>query len=422
MNIEFSRTSYLEKWFSNRLINLNHQLVLKYILIICIAVAILSTISNIYLRLSPNLIIFTGSSVAFYSILYILSLQKRLYYTVISLLIFSIFIALNFLWITNGGSKGPTLFILQAFVPMFIYFSELKKRLIILFLFFVNILILFAIEYFYPLFITDYLSDYDRFLDVFFISLVFFLIEIPLIILIQKQFISNSMRRINSEKVRNAFLDNMSHEFRTPMNAILGFSELLKDAETDQQTKNQYYEIIKNNGNNLIKLFNNLIYATKIETDILEVNIHQFSLNSLFSRIYNIYSNQISDEKKIIISYQLNKFNNFKVYTDENIIYQVLCIFINNAIKHTNKGSIVFGVKPIVQDNQRICFFISDTGIGIKKTILQDISDAIKRENNFKPGNSSILIAHYLIKKLHGEIDIKSKVGQGTTVTFCIPI
>ena len=416
---------FLNKWIDLKVGKINSREILKQILLLCTILSLLSTANNIVLGLSNNLIITTSSITIFLAILYQASKNKKLYRIVLNTFIIFLFAMLNTLWMFNGGSNGPILILVQALVPMFIFFSESKNRFLIISFFCANTILLFMVEYYFPEWITGYVSNRQRFWDVFFMSSVFFIIEVPLLYFVQKQFILKSMKAINSEKVKSAFLANMSHEIRTPMNAILGFSELLREPDLDSDSKNQFIDIIKDNGNVLLQIINNVMDASKLEAGVVEVNFKKVKIEPLFERIYTSFLNQIPSTKKIFFTYQIpNELKKVDFLTDELLLYQILSNLISNAIKFTREGFIELGLEASNNKNPKwIKIYVKDSGPGISKKYKQHIftrfnQGSLKFKDKKEGVGLGLAISTELAKKLNGNIDLFSDGKNGSTFTL----
>ncbi len=412
---------FLDKWIDLKLGKINSKEIFQQILLISLFLALIATISNIAMQLSLPLIITTSAIAVFFACLYYFCRFKNYYYLTLNSFITSIFIILNLLWFFNAGSYGPTLLIVQAFVPMFLFFTEVKRRLLITFLFSLNTLILFFIEFFHPDWIIGYNDSRERLIDIFIISTLFFVLEVPLLYYAQKQFIAESLKAINSEKVKSAFLANMSHEIRTPMNAILGFADLLRDKDISEETKDNFIDIIKDNGNILLQLITNVMDASKLEAGMIETNFKTVAIAPLFERIYASFLTQIPSHKDIFFTYDIpSELKNLKFYTDELLIYQVISNLLTNAIKFTQKGFINFGVEaPESENPEWINIYVSDSGPGISKESQAEIFKRFNQGNfelrNKKEGvGLGLAICTELTRLLNGKIDLISDGKSGS--------
>lgn len=412
----------LERLIDLKIGKINSKGIFEQILKLCIILGASSSVGNVWLGLGTTLVVATVIMTLIYALLYYICHYKGFYQTSVKLFIASQFTLLNILWIYNGGSYGPTLLIFQAFIPIFIFFTELKNKLLILVLLFININILIAIEYVYPHVIIPYQTATARLFDTLVVTLLFFLIEIPLLYLVQRQFFAHSLKAIESEKVKSAFLANMSHEIRTPMNAIIGFSELLGDPELDDCSKNQYINIIKDNGNVLLQLINNIMDASKIEAGIVEVHRKNIHIKSLLQRLHASLLHQIPSAKELSLTYHVPELlEEIEFNTDELLLYQILSNLVMNAIKYTDKGYIKFGFDASSPHNPEwLQFYICDSGKGISPQNQQVIFERFNQEHfDSKNKNDGVglglSISNELARLLNGTIHLDSDGKTGST-------
>ncbi|MGQ1783557.1 sensor histidine kinase [Saccharicrinis sp. GN24d3] len=412
----------LEKWMDTKLDKLNSKEIFEQVVLATTILSILASVCNTLLGLAPILSQFTFALSFLLMGIYYLSRFRNKYSFTLKLFIGLQYFVINFLWLTNGGSNGPTLLIFQAFIPMFIFMSEVKKKLLLISLFGFNILVLLAIDFFFPQLIVNYKNDTNRIIDILVVIIAFFVFIIPLLYFIQKQFIAQSIKAINSEKIKSAFLANMSHEIRTPMNAIIGFSELLNQPDLSKESKEEYVNIIRDNGNILLGIINNVMDASKLESGAIEVNKKQTKIKPLFERIYASFTAQIPAHKKLIFSYEIPfGLDDLEIYTDELLLHQILTNLITNAIKFTDKGFIKFGLAlPNPQNPDRIRIYVSDSGKGIsaenQKLIFQRFNQGGLDLKNKKEGvGLGLSISNELAQKINGKIDLESDGKTGST-------
>lgn len=165
-----------------------------------------------------------------------------------------------------------------------------------------------------------------------------------------------------SDKLKTAFLQNMSHEIRTPLNGIIGFSGLLEEESLSKEEIHEFTNMIKNSGNRLIEIVNNILDISKIETGQIEVSSKPFSINEMLNDLYSFFVAH-ANNKELTLHYQtIPDESQSMLESDENKIHQVLTNLINNAIKFTSKGEVNFGCE--IKGNEML-FFVKDTGIGI---------------------------------------------------------
>jgi PAS domain S-box-containing protein len=226
-----------------------------------------------------------------------------------------------------------------------------------------------------------------------------------------------------SEKLKTEFLANFSHEIRSLMNGILGFAQLIKG--TDLKTeKDEYSDIIIDNSNNLLKLFNNIIDIAKIEAGSVNMEIGEFGLNKFLDDIYNIFKvNQKiqTDELELKL---VKETKDIILKTDEIKFRQIFINLIDNAIKFTDKGTVEYGYK-VNTKNEKV-YYVKDTGIGISKENQEMIfkrfyqGEDINTRRYNGAGIGLSLVKSYA-KVLKGNIWLESEKGNGTTFFFTIP-
>ncbi len=240
---------------------------------------------------------------------------------------------------------------------------------------------------------------------------------------VEKELIKQKEKATESDKLKTAFLRNITHEVRTPLNSIIGFSNLLnQDDLTDNDIKS-YTEIIKQSGNKLIDIINNIIDISKIQTKQIILEEKVFSLNTLIEELYSFYINK-ANEKEIEFRYNNNLSDEHSlIYGDELRISQILNNLLDNAFKFTTNGEISFGYNL---REHFIEFFVIDTGIGIsteKQINIFDrflqLDDSISRQ--FEGIGLGLSICKDLVELMGGSIWVKSTQYEGSKFYFTIP-
>lgn len=218
-----------------------------------------------------------------------------------------------------------------------------------------------------------------------------------------------------SDRLKSAFLANMSHEIRTPLNAIVGFSGLLAATE-DLGDKEEYINIINSNNDLLLQLINDILDLAKIEAGTLEFVDSEVNVNQLFSDIEQTSRLKAAEGVQVCF---VEKIPNSILRTDRNRLAQVITNFINNAIKFTSEGSILFGYR---RKGEELYFYVTDTGCGIAKDQLDKIFNRFVKLNSFAQGTGlGLSICQMIIKRLGGEIGVESEYGKGSTFWFTLP-
>ena len=231
-----------------------------------------------------------------------------------------------------------------------------------------------------------------------------------------------------SDKLKSAFLANMSHEIRTPMNAILGFGELLKGNDLSKKKKEDYINIIQSKGNQLLRLINDIIDLSKIESNTVTIKPEAFQLNHLFDELLVSYNQVLSNENKsnkIIIQF-IKGLSDEKswIKADDNRLKQVLSNLIDNAIKFTHNGEIIVGYELV--ESNLLQFSVKDTGIGMPIDKLSVIFERFRQVSDNKSMLYSgtglgLSIVKSLVELTGGKIWVQSKPDKGSQFYFTLP-
>ncbi|MFO7655495.1 MAG: two-component regulator propeller domain-containing protein [Bacteroidales bacterium] len=235
-----------------------------------------------------------------------------------------------------------------------------------------------------------------------------------------------------SDRLKSAFLANMSHEIRTPLNAIVGFVNLLSEDQIVEDEKREFYQIIQSNGFTLLNLINDIIDFSKIEAGQMDITLSEIRLDKLFNEIYLIYIEELrrlgqNSKQQVTIKLSADLLNAVPVLvTDYVRLKQIFCNLIHNAIKFTRNGYIEFGIKQL-SENNKVTFFVKDTGIGIEKKNFNIIFDRFRKIEEdtmtlYRGTGLGLSITKYLVERLGGEIWLDSDVGKGTEFFFSLPL
>ena len=229
-----------------------------------------------------------------------------------------------------------------------------------------------------------------------------------------------------SDRLKTAFLSNMSHEIRTPMNGIIGFSELLDDDFLTSEERQQYTKIINTNGKHLLSIINDIVDVAKIDSNQLTINKDWFYLNHLLNELLVSYNNEKIIRNKENISFILEKeFEDHQslIFTDDVRLRQILLNLLGNALKFTKEGFIKFGYSL---QNDKLCFFVQDTGKGVAKEKQAIIFERFRQEEEsytrqFGGTGLGLTISKGLVELLHGKMWLVSEEGKGASFFFTIP-
>ena len=212
----------------------------------------------------------------------------------------------------------------------------------------------------------------------------------------------------------------MNHELKTPLTAIIGFTDLLLKGiagAVNQEQKNQL-NIIVRNAKSLLDLIDDIILVSKIEIGKIDLEITTFNLNELINEIKETVST-IANEKQLDLKFKT--IQNPEITNDRKRIKQILLNLINNAIKFTDKGEVLISIDDSEVDYKVI---VKDTGIGIKEKDLNNLFKAFSRiptPDQSKNGTGlGLYISQELANQLGRTIDVTSEFGKGTSFTLVI--
>lgn len=230
----------------------------------------------------------------------------------------------------------------------------------------------------------------------------------------------------DSDRLKTAFLANMSHEIRTPMNGIIGFSNLLNNKNVTEEKRKKYVNIINNSANQLLTIISDILDVSKIEAGLLETRMSRISINSLLDIVKSEFTLDLKRKLKSNLKLKIKKprgTNNLHINTDAVRLKQIISNLIGNSIKFTQEGHIEFGYE--FYENNMLKFFVTDTGIGISEENQMIIFERFRQVENEKIISGTGLglsISKGLVELLGGKIWINSKLGEGTTFFFTIPL
>ena len=235
------------------------------------------------------------------------------------------------------------------------------------------------------------------------------------------------IRAEESDRLKSNFLANISHELRTPMNAITGFAQMLAFDHLTNEKKLNYINQLQEGCRNLTGLVDDIIDFAIIDSGEAQIELKNFNPHPVLEFLLDHYTNEIIKRNKtgLTISFtNLNKENDIQINTDPARFKQILSVLIDNAIKFTEKGQISFGF--IHPDTSHIQFFVKDTGIGIEEQFRDVVFERFRQVDESvskKYGGSGIglSVAKNLAYLLHGKLWFESTPGKGTTFYFEIP-
>lgn len=218
---------------------------------------------------------------------------------------------------------------------------------------------------------------------------------------------------------KESFFANMSHEIRTPLNAIVGFSNLLvSDEEVSKEEQGVFIKTINHNCDQLLKLVNDVLDLSRMESGKLSFSINQHNLTDLMDEIYTTHQMMMPEGIDFLKTYPEVPII---TYTDKVRLKQVVTNFINNAKKFITTGYIKIGYKLNASD-QTITLFVEDTGKGIPEEHQKKIFERFYKQDDFDQGTGlGLSICSVIAEKLGGRLTLTSEVGKGSYFAIIIP-
>ena len=255
---------------------------------------------------------------------------------------------------------------------------------------------------------------------------IFLMVFNSIVMMIYNRKLSEAARQANeANEAKSYFLSTMSHDIRTPMNAILGLNEMvLRDSEDDNIR--MYSESIRTAGSTLLGIINDILDFSKIEAGKMEIINVDYSVASLLNDLVNMVQNKAED-KGLIFNPDIDRNIPTVLNGDEIRIKQIIVNILSNAVKYTNQGSITFSVhtrKPQdKQDSIILKISVADTGIGIKPEDLDRLCVAFerieeKKNRNIEGTGLGMTIVQRFLDMMGSHLEVESEYGKGSVFSF----
>jgi len=228
-----------------------------------------------------------------------------------------------------------------------------------------------------------------------------------------------------ANRTKSQFLANMSHEIRTPLNAVIGISKILSRYNTKNLTPKQLegLEIVHRSSQRLLLLINGILDLSKIESGKMEVKSRPFSVDALIAGIRSM-ATAVNDKDEVDFIVQKSSSVPKTIISDAEKLHEILTNIISNSVKFTERGQIVL---KIFLERNRLYFEVSDTGIGIDEHDIEHIFEEFTQVDSsttreYQGTGLGLTICNKMVELLGGEIKADSKSGEGTTITFYVPL
>jgi signal transduction histidine kinase/CheY-like chemotaxis protein len=229
----------------------------------------------------------------------------------------------------------------------------------------------------------------------------------------------------SASRAKSQFLANISHEIRTPLNAIIGVSKTLSKHDTANLTSKQIegLDIVQRSSQRLLMLITGVLDLSKIESGKIEVGLRPFSVDMLIAGIRSM-AKTLSDKPHVRFAIHKAESVPNTVVSDAQRLHEILTNIVGNAFKFTDHGQVLLN---IYDEQNRLYFAVSDTGIGIAEKDLDRIFEEFTQLDSsttrkYQGTGLGLTISKKMVDLLGGRIKATSKTGEGTTVTFWVPL
>ena len=230
-----------------------------------------------------------------------------------------------------------------------------------------------------------------------------------------------------STRAKSVFFSNMSHDMRTPLNAILGYADLALRSPDDLPKIQEYLDKISFAGQQLLSLINDILEFSRLEAGKSKLNTHEFNLRAFVEKTAELFRGQAEKDRK---TYSVSiEFQDEMVVGDEFKIGQLLNNILSNAFKYSNPGdSVRLEAKQFeFQKHSKFQFIIEDTGIGMSESFLEHLFDPYSRETHFSSKATigtglGMYIVKSLVQQMSGELSVESKLGEGSRFIITLPL
>lgn len=226
-----------------------------------------------------------------------------------------------------------------------------------------------------------------------------------------------------SDRLKSAFIHNISHEIRNPMNAIIGFSALLSEPNLDAESQRSFIDFITQSSNRLLAVVNDIIEISNIEAGVLKLLKNEINVNITANKLLNQFR-PLAEEKGLTFTCDsLLPDNESYIKADYVKLTEVISKLLSNAFKFTMKGKVTFGFEL---KNNLLEFHVSDTGIGINKAHHKRIFERFYQvesamDRKFEGTGLGLSIAKAYVELMGGSISLQSEPEKGSVFYFSIP-
>ena len=259
---------------------------------------------------------------------------------------------------------------------------------------------------------------------------ILFIFDLVILLLLNKGLQDSAKVAESANKAKTDFLSTMSHDIRTPMNAIVGLTYIANKQDNNPEVTQDALKKIDLASNHLLTLINDILDISKVESGKLTINPLSFSIVDTFENLINI-SQPMVKSKNIDFNFITHGFNHEWLYADKLRLSQIFTNLLSNALKYTqDNGKVTVDVSQLPSDKEgyiKLIYQVADTGIGMSKEYLEKLYEPFSRAtdsriNTIQGTGLGLAIAKQMVDLMNGTIECVSEVGVGTTFTVSIDL
>lgn len=220
-------------------------------------------------------------------------------------------------------------------------------------------------------------------------------------------------------RIKNAFIQNMNHEVRTPLNSIVGFSECLAQIQMSQEDIQEISLTIKKNSDKLLKIITDMLSIANVDSDNSVTNLHEISIDSLCN---NLIQEMIEHQQPGVKLYYTPQRKDYTLLSNESLIHQILYNLLHNALKFTQNGEVELSYETDMV-RKEILFYVRDTGPGVKSEFKDKIFERFYKIDSFIPGAGlGLALCRVLAERLDAQVYLDENYQDGCLFIFAHPI
>jgi len=227
-----------------------------------------------------------------------------------------------------------------------------------------------------------------------------------------------------SDRLKTAFMQNISHEVRTPLNGIVGFGNLLAESDLSSEDRKQYISLLKVSSNRLVNTMTDYMDIALIASSSMDVHLKTMNIIDILKELKSKFKNLIGSKNVTFDLIIPGNVEEFFIQTDPELFIKIISHLLDNAVKFTQQGSITLGYSV---GSDKLEFFVVDTGVGISDEKKDVIFETFTQENSamtrgYEGSGLGLSIITGILKLLGGEIRVESAKGEGSSFFFTIPL